>query len=132
MAWYTHPVVRYVLATLSDFRRGLTSPALGGQPVVRARAAYAFHGPLGYFEPCCVLIVVALVIAARGGLQGEPLRWGRAFHGKSEFANQMSLNSLYSLAVAGRDSDASRARYTGDWKGEAYRRPPCRRPRHCS
>ena len=49
------------------------------------------------------LLIVLMVIAMRGGLQQEPLRWGNAYHSTNDFVNQMSLNGLFALGQSGLD-----------------------------
>ena len=103
MVWYNYPVVRYVLiwlviATLVRFAIGWAvsrSFPLEAPPARR---------PAWVDIATIAVIVVGLIFGARGGFQGEPLKWGHAFKGNSEFANQMSLNGLYSLSEAVRDT----------------------------
>lgn len=49
----------------------------------------------------CVLVLLALLLGARGTLrQGPPLRWGDAFHGPNLFANHLALNGVFTLYKA--------------------------------
>ena len=44
-----------------------------------------------------VVALVLLVFAARGGVAGEPLRWGDAFFSETPFANHLALNGIFTL-----------------------------------
>ena len=51
----------------------------------------------------CVLVMLVLVVGARGTLRsGPPLRWGDAFHGQNLFANHLGLNGIFTLYKATR------------------------------
>lgn len=94
MIWDGYPVVRYlamwaVLAGLflaSEhwwWRRCLDTVATAGGHLKRGLAA--------------ALLLVTLVFIARGGVTGEPLRWGDAFFSENTFANHLALNGIYTL-----------------------------------
>lgn len=120
MIWYDYPVLRYCLAILA--LTALVHLALR----VSLRFAYPSTPPppppppppLGVrisIELASALLMVAItLIGARGGLQKDPLTWGAAFTGPSEYANQMSGNGLYSLAGAAREM-TSRSREAAPW-----------------
>jgi len=44
-----------------------------------------------------VLVLALLITAARGGVTGEPLRWGDAFFSETTFANHLALNGMFTL-----------------------------------
>jgi len=44
-----------------------------------------------------VPLLLLLVIAARGGVTSEPLRWGDAFFSETTFANHLALNGIFTL-----------------------------------
>jgi phosphoglycerol transferase MdoB-like AlkP superfamily enzyme len=115
MIWYHYPVVRYVAGWLVL----ATAIHFGLRLVFR----------WGYYQsddtpPTSVLaevvggviVCIAIVVGCRGGLKGEPLAWGDAFHSDNEFTNQMSLNGLWCLGQAIRDS-FSRGTTASGWSG---------------
>lgn len=99
MLWHEYPVVRYALLWLGY----ITAFALALRWVVRR--AFERVDPPGNparGQPLAeiggiVTVVAMLIIGMRGGVQSEPLRWGNAYRTNSEFANQVSLNGLYTL-----------------------------------
>ena len=113
MVWHNYPVMRYVTLGL------LIGVVVHVWMRFSIRWAYGVidgRKPINFTAEIIGVIVIisGLVIGARGGLQGEPLRWGDAFRGESEFANQMSLNGIYSLAGAVRDT-FGRSATGGKW-----------------
>ena len=60
------------------------------------------------------VLIGLMAMGARGGLQGEPLRWGAAFWSQNEFVNQLTLNGFFSLSQAMRDA-VSRGRESAIW-----------------
>ena len=49
------------------------------------------------------LTLAVMVVVLRGGITGEPLRWGDAFFSESTFANHLALNGLFTLGRSGWD-----------------------------
>jgi phosphoglycerol transferase MdoB-like AlkP superfamily enzyme len=99
MVWYEYPVVRYVLlwlAYMCAFALALrwvlrTSFDFAGPPPATAKRQWLA-------EVAAIAVVIGiLIIGMRGGVQSEPLRWGNAYRTSNEFANQVSLNGLYTL-----------------------------------
>jgi phosphoglycerol transferase MdoB-like AlkP superfamily enzyme len=116
MIWYNYPVLKYVAGTLGvglviyiALRLALRWAYPPQEPGHRVNYVGEILG--------AVVIVVVAVFGARGGFQGEPLQWGDAFKGNSEFANEMSLNGLYSLGEAVKDT-FSRDQISSKWRGK--------------
>jgi phosphoglycerol transferase MdoB-like AlkP superfamily enzyme len=96
MIWDGYPVLRYLFgwAILTGIFLGAehwwwrrhTFPASTG-PIVRR---------LGRGLATAVMLTL-LIIAARGGVAGEPLRWGNAFFSETPFANHLALNGIFTL-----------------------------------
>ena len=120
MLWYEYPVLRYLavgLVAAAIFHFGLRGLMRLTFPAKSAEAESTIREPnLGIVIGSAVAILATIVIGARGGLQHEPLRWGDAFKGDNEYANQMSLNGLYSLANAAGDM-IFRGSETKRWTG---------------
>lgn len=101
MIWGNYPVATYLLVWLAAsvlFAMGL------------ARIFYWLYArepsprPHAFAEIAALfMIFTGLVLGMRGGIRGEPLRWGDAYQSRSEFINQMSLNGLYTLGVSFKD-----------------------------
>jgi phosphoglycerol transferase MdoB-like AlkP superfamily enzyme len=113
MAWYNYPVVPYVLVCLA------------GAAIIHLAVRFLLNwsyraerasGPVRW--PVEVLggaaVVGMLVVGVRGGLQGEPLRWGDAFGGDNDYVSQMSLNGLWTLGSAMADT-FDRGRQSSGW-----------------
>ncbi len=49
-------------------------------------------------------LLLLLVIAARGGVTSEPLRWGDAFFSETTFANHLALNGMFTLGRSAWDT----------------------------
>ena len=80
MIWYNYPVFRYVLACVL-----VTCGFAFALRWIMRRTLLESTSPAERFEPgleaiAMVLLIVAMAIAMRGGLQSEPLRWGDAYH----------------------------------------------------
>lgn len=116
MVWHNYPVFKYATVGLLFFGAVHVWMRLAlrwSYPPEKAGAPVNFTAEsIG-----ATVLVVGLVLGSRGGVQGEPIRWGDAFHGPNEYANQMSLNGLYSLANAVRDS-VSRTATGAKWADE--------------
>jgi len=114
MIWYNYPVVRYLLGCLAvgaivyAALRLATRIAYAADDM-KARRPNMPAEVIGGF-----VVVFTLVFCSRGGFQHEPLRWGDAFKGRSEFANQMGLNGLYSLSSTALDM-LTRGKAAGRW-----------------
>lgn len=123
MVWHGYPVARYVVvwlafaATIHFALRGVfrlsygLASATGGStdsPMSHARRAREILA--------AALIVFTCVFGARGGFGGEPLAWGDAFHSNNDYTNQMSLNGLWSLKQAIRES-SDRGQKASGWGG---------------
>ncbi|MDY0267510.1 LTA synthase family protein [Trichloromonas sp.] len=103
MIWEGYPVVRYTLLWLLFaavmavvlrrlFRRYLAAPTDAESP---RGALLRIMGT--------TLTLAAMVVVLRGGITGEPLRWGDAFFSESTFANHLALNGLFTLGRSGWD-----------------------------
>jgi phosphoglycerol transferase MdoB-like AlkP superfamily enzyme len=115
MVWYNYPVLKYLAAGLAVFvlvHVGMRLSLRWSYPP----ATLANPAPIRWPREVigATALVLLLVFGSRGGFQNEPLRWGDAFRGDSEYANQMSLNGLYSLANAIKDM-SSRGREGAKW-----------------
>lgn len=107
MVWYGYPVVRYLLIWIAISALFV----LGLRWIIRWSFPPATHPVPGWPGKkqgileigWMILLYPLLVIGARGGLQAEPLRWGDAYVGENEFANQVGLNGLFTLSVSVRD-----------------------------
>jgi len=117
MVWHNYPVGRYLLAW--------AALSAGIYAAVRAIVAVSFRAARGPAARApgvaaevvgAAVIVVVCVIGGRGGVGSMPLKWGDAFGGENEFANQMALNGLWSLARAAADTFA-RGGKSGQWAG---------------
>jgi phosphoglycerol transferase MdoB-like AlkP superfamily enzyme len=120
MIWYNYPVVRYLLAGAAGAAviylclravvrwagRAAAVPPPFGTPAWRRAAVFEVAGG--------AVVVLAVLFGARGGFQSEPLRWGDAFKGDNEFVSQMSLNGLWCLFQAVRET-ASRGGEAKGW-----------------
>jgi arylsulfatase A-like enzyme len=117
MVWYNYPVVRYVAGALLlavavhlglrlALRWAYPHPPGGSPNVDRPSVRAEALGGIAVFG--------AIVLGCRGGLQSEPLAWGDAFHSENEFTNQMSLNGVWCLGQAVRDS-TGRGTHAGGW-----------------
>jgi phosphoglycerol transferase MdoB-like AlkP superfamily enzyme len=105
MIWDGYPVLRYlaVWAVLTGlflaterwwWQRCLSTPPL--RPgTVRRRLKRGV---------ATVMVLIVLVFAARGGIAGEPLRWGDAFFSEVPFANHLALNGLFTLGRSAWDT----------------------------
>lgn len=108
MVWYGYPVIRYVLVCLAlgaacSFSLYAMMRLCFGKRCLAGRGPEVEQtSPLGEFVQCVALIAL-MIIAMRGGLQSEPLRWGNAYHSENEFVNQMTLNGLFALSRSGLD-----------------------------
>jgi phosphoglycerol transferase MdoB-like AlkP superfamily enzyme len=103
MVWYNYPVVRYVLfCLLLTAACGLTVYGIMRLCFGRGEQKRQPVSVIGEIAQFAVLIGL-MIIAMRGGLQSEPLRWGNAYHSNNEFVNQMSLNGLFALGQSGID-----------------------------
>lgn len=106
MLWNGFPLFRYLLlwAFLSWFMYcvyGFLSniSCRWVQHIAPQRASM----PMVVRAVICILVMLALVLGARGTLrQGPPLRWGDAFHGQNLFANHLGLNGIFTLYKATR------------------------------
>ncbi len=68
------------------------------------RQCFVGPPPAGWIRPAALAAwVPLLVIGMRGGLSGEPLRWGDAYRSQSEFVNAMSLNGIFTLGLSVRE-----------------------------
>lgn len=117
MAWYNYPVFRYVaiwLAIMVVFALALrmlmrwsfeTLPTPADK-VSRRRAT-------GEVAAIFALVVI-FVLCLRGGIKGEPLRWGDAFHSHNDFVNQVSLNGIFTLGNTISNS-FSKKDLSGNW-----------------
>lgn len=98
MVWHGYPVVRWTLVCLVVWA-AFAWPALrlfrrdGERHEWRVRSTSTF------------LLVAAAVLAIRGGLGAAPLRWGDAFFSQNAYANQMTMNGLWSLLDAARHAN---------------------------
>lgn len=108
MIWHGYPVVRSLLLALglaAGFiwltHRGLEPAPVSVRWPVRGGAA-----------ACWVFLTV---IAARGGFQGSPLRWGDAYWSPHTYANQMTENGMFSIVDALRHP-ASQRKLAAAWK----------------
>lgn len=96
MVWYNYPVFKYLAAGLVV---GLIIH-VGLRLALRWAYPKANEGQPPQWRTEIVgatLVVLILGFGSRGGFQNEPLRWGDAFRGDNEFANQMSLNGIFCL-----------------------------------
>jgi phosphoglycerol transferase MdoB-like AlkP superfamily enzyme len=111
MVWYHYPVLLYVAGWLGlaalihlglrwAIGRSYPLASSGQRSSLRAEVVGA------------VIVVCIISIGARGGLQRTP--WGDAFKSDNEFTNQMSLNGLWTLGHAVRDS-FGRAKSAEGW-----------------
>ena len=103
MIWYGYPVVRYLLAwalvtwLLWRVFKWLDHATRGRVAATSSRRIAPWYARVGVF----VLVLAVAVVAARGTLrQGPPLRWGDAYTTDSNFANQLGLNGVLTLATA--------------------------------
>lgn len=103
MIWEGYPVVRYTLIWLLLAacwgiglwflaRRHLRPVPLAATP---RQSLLRIMGT--------TLTLAAMVVVLRGGISGEPLRWGDAFFSESTFANHLALNGLFTLGRSGWD-----------------------------
>lgn len=98
MLWYNYPVIRYVL--LCAGITGLLWLAIR----FLLKRCFRSDGVTTWKDAWVLAVLVPLmVIGMRGGLQGEPLRWGNACTSNNEFLNQMGLNGLFALGYAAKD-----------------------------
>lgn len=116
MVWYNYPVVRYVLGglllgVLVYF--GLRLALRWAYPVQPPGAPIAWRTEI----IGATLVVLILGFGSRGGFQNEPLRWGDAFRGNNEFANQMSLNGIFCLGDTLQDMN-TRSVKSSRWAGK--------------
>ncbi|MBF7141389.1 MULTISPECIES: LTA synthase family protein [Pseudomonas] len=103
MIWYGYPVVRYLIAwavgtlLLSLVFKGIDRATRPRQVAVAGRTSAPWYGRTAVF----VVVLLLAVVAVRGTLrQGPPLRWGDAYTTDSNFANQLGLNGVLTLATA--------------------------------
>lgn len=66
-----------------------------------------------------VLLLILLIFAARGGLAGEPLRWGDAFFSETTFANHLALNGMFTLGRSAWDTIYSKHAFWVSRQSEA-------------
>lgn len=114
MVWYNYPVVWYLL--LCALLAGVFALALRWimrRSLVPAHADAERDNPLAE-AGLMALLIGLLVVGMRGGLQGEPLRWGHAIHSSNDFVNQMSLNGLFALGQSGLNQ--VRHRKSSSWR----------------
>lgn len=99
MIWYGFPVVRcllvlaiFILLAACFIRSVSRWIAPVGAPAIEQswRAQLLQSG----------LLVLVLVVCARGGLRGTPLHWGDSVQSSSMFANQLTLNGVWCLGRA--------------------------------
>lgn len=103
MLWNGYPLFRYLLlwAFLSwvMYRLYLAIDRLSC--AMSARLPQRGHAPLALRAAAGVMVLLLLVLGARGTLrQGPPLRWGDAFHSQNLFANHLALNGVFTLYKA--------------------------------
>lgn len=113
MIWYNEPVIPYVLgwlllAAIIHFSLRLIFRLAYPLPRTPAPRNMLMEAASG------LVIATTIVFGARGGFQSEPLRWGDAFHGDNEFVSQMSLNGLWCLGQAFRET-FGRGEQSGGW-----------------
>lgn len=103
MLWNGYPLFRYLLLWM--FLSWLMYHLY--ERIDRLSCALSRRLPQGQPAPfvvrstICVLVMLMLVLGARGTLrQGPPLRWGDAFHSQNLFANHLALNGVFTLYKA--------------------------------
>jgi phosphoglycerol transferase MdoB-like AlkP superfamily enzyme len=124
MVWYQYPVVRYVacglgIGTLIHLAlRGALRLSFGRFGGESERPVLSGHRHRIRELSGAAVIAAVIVIGARGGLGGEPLAWGDAFHSSSDYANQVSLNGLWCLGKAIREVSDRGAKSAGWGSGK--------------
>lgn len=101
MVWYNYPVARYLLACALLSLLVLVPARLLLGRIFRDASPAA--GGAARLLPALGVLVALFVVAMRGGLQTEPLRWGDAYRSHSDFANQLGLNGLFCIAHSALD-----------------------------
>jgi phosphoglycerol transferase MdoB-like AlkP superfamily enzyme len=98
MVWHGFPVIRYLLLAGAMAAAHVAAVAWLARRLAPDGAAAACRG---WIAPARLAAVAGLLLlAARGGWQREPLDWGDAVHSRSQFANHLALNGLWSLGRA--------------------------------
>ena len=105
MIWDGYPVLRYLAGWAF-----LTGTFLAAEHWLWRRLMLPKADPrkgLGYrlkrFLASLPLLAV-LILAARGGIASEPLRWGDAFFSETTFANHLALNGMFTLGRSAWDT----------------------------
>lgn len=96
--WFGFPVLRYLAMALVA-----TAIQVGLMRKTKRWCEDHIHDRCGRLSTRAlrgVVVVGALVILARGGLRGTPLKWGDAVHCDSVFLNHMALNGEWTLGRA--------------------------------
>ncbi|MBX7168796.1 MAG: sulfatase-like hydrolase/transferase [Pirellulales bacterium] len=96
MIWYGFPVIRY-LCLLGVFL-GVVAWVirwLARRVMPDDLPPAQLHGPQQAIQ--AALLVVVLVMSARGGVRGTPLNWGDSVLSNSMFVNQLTLNGVWCL-----------------------------------
>lgn len=88
--WAAYPVIRYLLLLL-----GVTGLWWLGMNGLFQRVKPFGVRPGWPAIPAGFVMLVLLVVAARGGIQERPVNWGYAIFSKNHFANQVALNPIY-------------------------------------
>ena len=109
MIWHGFPVVRSMLAALALWTLFLWIARRSLRPA-SADATWPVR-----LASVCVWAFVT-VVAARGGFQGSPLRWGDAYWSPNTYANQMTENGLFAIIDALRHPPSHRTQAAA-WKG---------------
>jgi len=97
MIWDGYPVLRYLAGW--SFLTGifLVSEHWLWRRLMRPQTDLKGFGyRLKRFLASLPLLAV-LILAARGGIASEPLRWGDAFFSETTFANHLALNGMFTL-----------------------------------
>ena len=103
MIWEGYPVVRYTLIwLLLVVFWGLGLRFLARRHLRSAPPAATPRQSLLRIMGM-TLTLAAMIVVLRGGITGEPLRWGDAFFSESTFANHLGLNGLFTLGRSGWD-----------------------------
>ena len=95
MIWDGYPVLRYLLAWGFLATIFLVAENRWWQRCGLGEAGRRAWRPGRAMATLAVLVL--LLLAARGGPTGEPLRWGDAFFSETTFANHLALNGMFTL-----------------------------------
>jgi len=97
MIWNGYPVIGYLAIWLT-----VTGLLFLGLRFMLKTEAVPYHSQRHWriVVPTGLIMLMALVTGARGGVQQIPIHWGDAYFSRDTYANHLALNGIYMLANA--------------------------------